>query len=239
MASPKPPLLIPGECRAGECLPVQPGRGEDIGELLPPRRIPVESDSGNQTGPGPRSQASPGRCCTSEAGRDLRKASVGSGVSAAGGGAPTLAPSPAERGGAGPGRQVAAEAKEAAAAPAERARPGASPGRATRASPLVRFHPAGSRRLGPARPRPSPRGVGGGPAPAPLRGVATCSAPPAPRAPGRGGVREEVPGRDGERGVRWCAGAVAGRQTVCFQNGGSDGCGYPERHQQRRGQEAL
>uniref|UniRef100_A0A8C4KVX5 E3 ubiquitin-protein ligase RBX1 n=1 Tax=Equus asinus asinus TaxID=83772 RepID=A0A8C4KVX5_EQUAS len=50
MASPKPPLLIPGECRAGECLPVQPGRGEDIGELLPPRRIPVESDSGNQTG---------------------------------------------------------------------------------------------------------------------------------------------------------------------------------------------
>nr|XP_008526292.1 PREDICTED: E3 ubiquitin-protein ligase RBX1 [Equus przewalskii] len=75
MASSKPPLLIPGECRAGECLPVQPGRGEDIGELLPPRRIPVESDSGNQTGPGPRSQASPGGCCTSEAGRDLRKAS--------------------------------------------------------------------------------------------------------------------------------------------------------------------
>uniref|UniRef100_A0A9L0TMH9 E3 ubiquitin-protein ligase RBX1 n=1 Tax=Equus caballus TaxID=9796 RepID=A0A9L0TMH9_HORSE len=91
---------------------------------------------GNQTGPGPRSQASPGGCCTSEAGRDLRKASVGSGVWAAGGGAPTLAPSPAERGGAGPGRQVAAEAEEAAAAPAERARPGASPGRATRASPL-------------------------------------------------------------------------------------------------------
>uniref|UniRef100_A0A3Q2H592 E3 ubiquitin-protein ligase RBX1 n=1 Tax=Equus caballus TaxID=9796 RepID=A0A3Q2H592_HORSE len=76
MASSKPPLLIPGECRAGECLPVQPGRGEDIGELLPPRRIPVESDSGNQTGPGPRSQASPGGCCTSEAGRDLRKASA-------------------------------------------------------------------------------------------------------------------------------------------------------------------
>lgn len=63
--------------------------------------------------------------------------------------------------------------------------------------------------------------------------------PPAPRAPVGGGVREEVPGREGEGGVRWCAGAVAGRQTVCFQNGGSDGCGYPERHQQRRGQEAL
>lgn len=101
---------------------------------------------------------------------------------------------------------------------------------------------------GPARPRPSrssgallpslrrERSGAGKLAPAPLRGVATRSAP---TCPSRASEGWGFGSKRGKLGVRGCAGAVAGRRTLCFQNGGSDGCGYPERHQQRRGKETL
>lgn len=99
--------------------------------------------------------------------------------------------------GAGPGRQVAAEAEEAAAAPAEGVWPGASRGKTTRGSLSSASSPL--EHVGSTPPGPAPAtasstadaGAGGwegreGPAPAPLRGVATYSAPTRPSRASKG-----------------------------------------------------
>ena len=152
-------------------MPAQFDPAEDTGRggLQPPHRILSISRIGIRKPNG--ASGLPGRVATQAglvSGSGSGKTSVRSRVSAAGGGTPTLAPSPEERdkdpragelrgageGEAGPVLQVAAQAEEAAAAPAEGVWPGASRGRATKTSPFERFHPARSLRPGPARPRP-------------------------------------------------------------------------------------
>lgn len=249
-------------------MPTQLGPGEDIrGAPVSPSN-PEHFPNRNQEPKSARTRLSQGGCTSGLARKRVGTCeTMGSRVSAAGGGPPALAASQAERcvrpAGTGAVRQQgkAGRGRGGRSRPRRRKQPPPQLRECGRGLPagggekesFDRFHPARSRRLGPARPRPghrlSPSRRGGrevrgreGPATAPLRGVATCSAPTCllRACKGRSAGGGAGAGGGARRAlVRWCAGAVAGRQTVCFQNGGSDGCGYPERHQQRRGQEAL